>query len=87
MAGHADILNALHGKRGASRALYGAIFGRKAVRQHMQPEQRGKRRPGPPQERQWEAPRRIPAAQQPLVRALGQMLGRALLLVQLLTRT
>lgn len=80
--GSADILNALQGTPGASRALYGAIFGRGAVRRHLDQAQHGRGRAGLARKKTWEVPRRIPAAQQPLVRALGQLLGGTLHLLR-----
>ena len=75
-SGNADILNALRGTQGASRALYGAVFGREAVRKQLDQAQRGRGRVGPAEKQAWDVPRRIPAARQPLVRALGQLLGK-----------
>lgn len=83
MHGSADILNALQGTQGASRALYKAVFGRDALRQYLDQAQSGRGRgwANPSRKQAWEAPRRIPAAQQPLVRALGQLLGADLCLL------
>lgn len=72
---YADILNALHGKPGASRALYGAIFGREAVRQQVDQGQQGRIRLPQANRQHWDVPKRISAAHQPLVRALGQIIG------------
>ena len=73
--GTADILKVLQGAQGAPRAVYGAVFGREAVRQQLQQAQRSRGRVGPAKKQAWEVPRRIPAARQPLVRALAQLLG------------
>ena len=80
MCGGADILNALQGTQGVPRALYGAVFGREAVRQQLEQAQRGRGRVGPARKQAWDVPRRIPAARQPLVRALAQLLGALQLL-------
>ena len=62
------------------------MFGREAVRQQLEQAQRGRGRVGPARRQAWDVPRRIPAARQPLVCALGRLLGVPLHSLQSLTK-
>ncbi len=74
----ADLLNALHGKKGAARSLYAAIFlGHTAKLQERRGGSFGARGLRPQQQRRQlpKAPRRIPARLKPLLNAMQALLG------------